>query len=98
MAGGIGGFLPRTKEKSRGGYRPAADGRYLAPANRPYYHPRTGAHPDRGLSHFRSDPKTQVLTWASAPNPGSGGTAASWRLQNRPLVKGETDNRTRLKR
>src|SRR5258708_9162859 len=60
---------------SRGGYRPAADSRYLATANRTYHRPRIGSHHDRGLSHFGSDPKNRVLTWGSAPTPGWRGTA-----------------------
>src|SRR5260370_16722968 len=58
MAGGTGGLKSRVKEKSRGGYRSAADGRPVAPANRPDQRPRTQPHHGRGLSQFRKETLT----------------------------------------
>src|SRR5260221_2463661 len=55
MAGGTGGLKSRVKEKSRGGYRSAADGRPVATANRPYQRPRTQPHHGRGLSQVRKE-------------------------------------------
>src|SRR5260370_24176650 len=58
MAGGTGGLKSRVKEKSRGGYRSAADGRPVAPANRPYQRPRTPPHHGRGLSQVLKETLT----------------------------------------
>src|SRR5260221_14168941 len=55
MAGGTWGLKTRVKKKNRGGYRSAADGRPVAPANRPGQRPRTQPHHRRGLSPFRKE-------------------------------------------
>src|SRR5260221_5508273 len=59
MAGGTGGLKSRVKEKSRGGYRSAADGRPVALANRQDQRPRTQPHHGRGLSQFRKETLTK---------------------------------------
>src|SRR5258707_1649456 len=58
MAGGTGGLKSRVKEKSRGGYRSAADCRPVATANLPYQRPRTQPHHGRGLSQVTNETLT----------------------------------------
>src|SRR5258708_28678962 len=77
MAGGTGGRKSRVKEKSRGGYRSAADGRPVAAANRPYQRPRTQPHHGRGLSQFRKETLT---------NPTLKAFYLFWTLERRALV------------